>query len=219
MYLQKKKYAQILKFNSMQKFRSIVHRSLGMKVAWALRLVKEGREWAVLKIQKYLRKWGAKREVERIRYERKRDKAAEIVGRHLQGYWHRRMINWLRQQIKAWIVVQKYWRGHKARKKVSKIKRKREKKMKREIREVEKRFRRQRKIEREVEGYIDNLFKNEMDKRTKGFKVKKQESKTIQNVQDEMIATGGTKKQKFINRNIQNAKKVIEQCDKNKVSI
>jgi hypothetical protein len=91
--------------------------------------------------------------------------------------------------------------------------------MKREIREVEKRFRRQRKIEREVEGYIDNLFKNEMDKRTKGFKVKKQESKTIQNVQDEMIATGGTKKQKFINRNIQNAKKVIEQCDKNKVSI
>lgn len=32
--------------------------------------------------------------------------------------------------------------------------------MKKELKEVEKRFRRQRKIEKEVEGYVENLFKN-----------------------------------------------------------
>jgi len=50
------------------------------------------------------------------------------------------------------------------------LRRKKIKAAKSKVREVEKRFRRQKKIEKEVEGYIDNLFKNEMENRINQFK-------------------------------------------------
>jgi hypothetical protein len=103
------------------------------------------------------------------------------------------------------------------------LRKKKQKKDKKESKEIDKRFRRQKKIEREVEGYIDNLFKNEMEKRADQFrkislsKLKSSKdinARTLQNINDEMMSTGMSRKPKFISNNTKNAKKAIERYEK-----
>lgn len=43
----------------------------------------------------------------------KRKLAIELVCRQLRGYWHFKMVNWLKGHIRAVIVVQKCWRMYK----------------------------------------------------------------------------------------------------------
>jgi len=78
-------------------------------------------------------------------------------------------------------------------------------------------------MEKEVEGYIDNLFKNEMEKRVNSYKnannmVGKKSSdynpRTIQSIQEDMVSSGMSKKSKFISKNIQNAKNAVERYEK-----
>jgi hypothetical protein len=144
--------------------------------------------------------------------------------RYLLGYWHRRMINWLRMQIKCVLVIQKHWRMHKAKIVMNKLRKRKEHKAKKEVKDIEKRFRRQRKIEREVEGYIDNLFKSEMEKRVDNIKKAKTiritktnqaQNRTVQQVKSEFMSTQTSQNSKFVSKDIESAKRAIERYQAN----
>lgn len=68
---------------------------------------------AATKVNKLVRGFLARRRVVKIKLAIRLYKARETVCRHLRGYWHRRMINWLRSQIRAVVVIQTYFRMYK----------------------------------------------------------------------------------------------------------
>ena len=113
---------------------------------------------------------------------------------------------------------------YKAKKVVHKLRKRKDHKARKEVKEIEKRFRRQRKIEREVEGYIDNLFKNEMQKRacnnakSKDVRISKanqSQNRTVQQVKSEMMSTQTSQHSKFVSKDIENANRAIERYQAN----
>jgi len=106
-------YKNMLNEISILKLRHIFTKSFTRKLSHNMRFIRRFQNKQAVVIQKYARRFLAIKRVTRIRLQRKMTSASELVCRHLRGYWHRRMINWLRSQIRSVVVVQTHWRMYK----------------------------------------------------------------------------------------------------------
>lgn len=100
----------MLKEKAVNQLRHIFTKAFCRKLSHNIRFAKRQQIKKAIVIQKHVRLFLARLHQEKQEMVRKRMRASELVSRHLRGYWHRRMINWLRSQIRACLVIQTHWR-------------------------------------------------------------------------------------------------------------
>jgi len=96
-----------------EKLRFLFTRSYCTNLTQSLRLCKKQQNLKATVIGKYARRFLAMKQLQKMKEKKKISQASEIISRYLRGYWHFKMINWLRQQLKAILIIQTHWRVYK----------------------------------------------------------------------------------------------------------
>ncbi|CDW84976.1 protein monoglycylase ttll8 [Stylonychia lemnae] len=162
MFINRGKYKNQLKCISMTKIKNILRQYLFMRIKKQAELYNQEINNKSQLVQKNLRRYLAKIKVQKIQSIKLKNINAIKVQKYLKGYLAKNLIQFKRKMLDSIIKIQALFRMGLVKNKIKKMKKLKRKKENKKKKEIDQRFEKSKKIEKDIENYIESLFHREI---------------------------------------------------------